>query len=76
MTEPPDRRLLIINTVGAPSPTRTIRLALARIIHATRKPDDTLLIEVCPWRNEGIGANVSFCARRPARCLTFSLLIS
>ena len=49
---------------------------LARIIHATRKPDDTLLIEVRPWRNEGTGANVSFCARRSARCLTFSLLIS
>jgi hypothetical protein len=46
MTEPPDRRVLIINPVGAPSSTRTIRLALARIIHATRKPDDTLLIEV------------------------------
>jgi hypothetical protein len=46
MTPLPDRRVLIINTVGAPSFTRKIRLALARIIHATRKPDDTLLIEV------------------------------
>lgn len=35
-----------------------------------------LSIEVQPWRNEGTSANVSFCARRSARCLTFSLLIS
>ena len=47
MTEPPDRRVLIINPVGAPRSTRKIRLALARIIHGNTA------IEVQPFRNEG-----------------------